>query len=523
MGMACSGTLYGFGAYADTIKEVLELKQSGVELIGYLGDAAAYMTGPLLGLTVDWFGSATMGCIATLLISLGYLLMGLVMSRHQSFSKGGALFVVTSGFGLVCAGSALFYIALISAVLKAVRVRPEYKGKVVGILASSFGLSAFLFVSLLGLLEHNVTVFFYTTSLIIFIVGTTAASLVHHLLDFGRDYSPASVTDQRAARETRSGPSSVRAHGNGAHQAAVSVLDAPGDQEALMPDARCRIQSHEGAEGTSLPSTRREIFQVPIPFRLLACRRLPATSRIEYKDRLKEAVSALNALLQTGLFWLFLSYFLVCAGVGLMTINNLGSLAKSRTSDGEADSRKTQLVQLFSLLNCGGRFMTVPRAFYLYLACASFGTGSLLISLLGGLPILYASVVVLGTSYGMLFSIMPILVSEDFDANHFGLNWGWITVAPPIGGIIFNGIAGAVYDVHAENRECHGKICFSLSYAVRTRGRVGLHGYWARNSANICLSPPCLFQQIAAGATGLLGTVVAGLVHRKHRARQAES
>ena len=88
MGMGCSGTLYAFGAYIDTIKELLQLKQSEVEMIGYIGDAGAYITGPLLGLTVDWFGSATMGSVAAILISAGYLFMGMVgISRYESASK----------------------------------------------------------------------------------------------------------------------------------------------------------------------------------------------------------------------------------------------------------------------------------------------------------------------------------------------------------------------------------------------------------------------------------------------------
>ena len=84
--MGCSGTLYAFGAYIDTIKDLLELKQSEVEMIGYIGDAGAYITGPLLGLTVDWFGSATMGSVASLLISAGYLFMGMVRAAISCYA-----------------------------------------------------------------------------------------------------------------------------------------------------------------------------------------------------------------------------------------------------------------------------------------------------------------------------------------------------------------------------------------------------------------------------------------------------
>ena len=40
--MLASGTLYMYGAYEDDLKEKMELRQSEVEAIGYVGDAGTF-------------------------------------------------------------------------------------------------------------------------------------------------------------------------------------------------------------------------------------------------------------------------------------------------------------------------------------------------------------------------------------------------------------------------------------------------------------------------------------------------
>lgn len=56
--------------------------------------------------------------------------------------------------------------------------------------------------------------------------------------------------------------------------------------------------------------------------------------------------------------------------------------------------------------------------------------------------------ILIGISYGVLFSTAPAIISEWFGAESFGINWGWMTWAPAIGGQMFNMIFGHYYDSH---------------------------------------------------------------------------
>lgn len=58
----------------------------------------------------------------------------------------------------------------------------------------------------------------------------------------------------------------------------------------------------------------------------------------------------------------------------------------------------------------------------------------------------------MGLSYGSLFNVLPMLVLEWFGMKHFSQNYGWMCIAPVIGGNIFNILFGRVYDSNTVGR-----------------------------------------------------------------------
>lgn len=63
---------------------------------------------------------------------------------------------------------------------------------------------------------------------------------------------------------------------------------------------------------------------------------------------------------------------------------------------------------------------------------------------------LYAGSILLGLCYGVHFSIMVPTASELFGLKHFGMIYNFLTIANPLGSLLFSGlIAGYLYDKEA--------------------------------------------------------------------------
>jgi MFS family permease len=85
----------------------------------------------------------------------------------------------------------------------------------------------------------------------------------------------------------------------------------------------------------------------------------------------------------------------------------------------------------------------------------------------------YCSALV-GFSYGMIWSTTPTLVSEIFGAKEFALIWGWYGLAPISGSLIFNTIAGSVYESYVTegNLICYGVDCHYASFIINSSAAV---------------------------------------------------
>ena len=80
---------------------------------------------------------------------------------------------------------------------------------------------------------------------------------------------------------------------------------------------------------------------------------------------------------------------------------------------------------------------------------------------------LYLLVIGVGLGYGTVWSILPTCVSEIFGASSFGQNWGCMLMAPAAGALLFNSIAGAVYDSHSgSSGVCEGFVCYKTSILI---------------------------------------------------------
>ena len=85
-----------------------------------------------------------------------------------------------------------------------------------------------------------------------------------------------------------------------------------------------------------------------------------------------------------------------------------------------------------------------------------------------------------GTGYGAIFSLTPIIISVVWGVQNFGTNWGIVAVVPAGGAAVWGAVYAAVYQGHVQEGGvlCYGRGCFELTFwAMGVCGVVAI-GLW---------------------------------------------
>jgi len=184
------------------------------------------------------------------------------------------------------------------------------------------------------------------------------------------------------------------------------------------------------------------------------------------------------ALLQKGQFWtLFILLGLLC-GVGLMTINNVGTDVRTlwhhwdKTFSSERIHQGQLLhVSILSVCSFLGRLCSgfgsdilVRRynstRFWLLVVSASFLVTAQIFALSIENPHhIYLLSGFTGFGYGTLFGVYPAIVADTFGAAGLGINWGAMTLSPVISGNLFNLIYGKYLDANSDHPEGSERVC----------------------------------------------------------------
>ncbi|KAL5225875.1 hypothetical protein ABZP36_012514 [Zizania latifolia] len=180
-------------------------------------------------------------------------------------------------------------------------------------------------------------------------------------------------------------------------------------------------------------------------------------------------------------FWLLFAVYFIGVGSGVTVLNNLAQVG---IAAGAVNT--TISLSLFSFGNFFGRLgggavseylvrsRTLPRT--ALIACTQVVMViTYLLFALGQHATLHVSVALLGICYGVQFSVMVSTSSELFGLKHFGKIFNFISLGNPLGALLFNSLAGYVYDREVEKQHattmdsdiaCHGPNCFRLTFCV---------------------------------------------------------
>ncbi|GJJ69748.1 hypothetical protein EMPS_02096 [Entomortierella parvispora] len=462
-----SGTPYLYSTYANQLTTKLELTAIQSNIVAAGVHYGLFLSGPLFGRLVDSRGPRTVGLLSSGLLMTGYAGLSLTYSGlFYSFGFFASfLFLILVGMG-----SQAGYMTSVSTNAHNFQ---SARGIAMGVPIACFGLSALLFAQINNLFYKEDTQAFLL--LVAKAIGGTILVSVLFLTVF-----PTQVVEPVVQSEAA--PASIGV-GTGIGQVVLvphsAVDDDSTDLSEDAEDRRRRTQERERllqvdqAGHARNPTTTTAIaHQVPSGFQLF------------------RTTHVAQMLLLSVLF---------LSGPSLMYVTNAGNIIRSIYRDHMDDPsvppsdedliRLQQLqnfhVSLISLCSCLGRISVglmsdvgrrggskwwgVKRVGFLLYAGLCVWLGQTFGSRVESIQDLTSVSVLVGLGYGSVFGVAPTIVSEWFGVSNFGTNWGWISIAPAIGGQVFNLVFGSLYDREAQHEhtlECFGVECFHTSFAL---------------------------------------------------------
>ncbi|KAI9987845.1 hypothetical protein PInf_023954 [Phytophthora infestans] len=185
------------------------------------------------------------------------------------------------------------------------------------------------------------------------------------------------------------------------------------------------------------------------------------------------------ALLTDMRFWMLFIPVMIVIGAGLLVMSNVSFIVESL---GGPLHQVPFMVALFSIVNTLGRLVTgavsdhllakYPRAYFAALSVVL--TAVTQVVFLSVSPTwLVLPVAMAGFSEGVMFGTFPVVVREEFGLQHFGKNFGLISIANCVGyPLFFSPLASYVYQHPTATRtvdgveKCFGTQCFAPVFVV---------------------------------------------------------
>ncbi|GAA5922365.1 uncharacterized protein JCM15063_003279 [Sporobolomyces koalae] len=450
-----AGTNYAVSAYMPQLAARVHLSSTEANFVMASGNAGVYLSGPFVGILVDRRGPRIMLSFAATVLFFGYLGLKSLYDggREGMYERVGITGLALCQFLTGIGGSA----ALASAVKATSQsFSKSRRGAAMATVLSCFGLSAFFYSSLshanLVAADDPTSGFLLLLALgcgISMVLGavfvrpcppnTTDATSSHQYLSVPEDRPTSPLLREPASPDS----SEFSLHSN-IHQRASPVL---GEYPA-RPHSVQRNRS-------SSPLLRKE----------------------EALDGRHSAgdldLSGWRMLRHTDFHLLFL-YLGVCSGIGLMMINNLGTvtvtLADAGTDAKSVAKMQAHLVSLLSICNCLGRLAAgtsdvflhhVPeqfrfaRVWWLTITAVLFIISQIIAGRadsIEGVNGLALPTALTGFAYGNLFGSVPVVGLERFGVLNYATNNGYLTLSPAIFANLSNFIFGTIYDHHVQPR-----------------------------------------------------------------------
>ncbi|KAF4591524.1 MFS transporter [Ophiocordyceps camponoti-floridani] len=472
--LAC-GTNYVYSAWAPQFAERLGLSSTESNFIGSFGNLGVYSLGVPVGIILDRSGPRVFVLLGSALLAAGYF------SLHQAYDSGAGYVPALCFYSFVTGlGSCMAFAA---AVKTSALNWPHHRGTATAFPIAAFGLGAFFF-SFLGS-------FFFPGDPSAFLKllswGTFCCTLIGFF--FLRTspqaaYRPLACSDlPPPTPDTVSSGSTNRARTGACKPFGLWPAESSTSSGEII-DTTHRAQSYLEPGGGTLPDEDQGDVDETSSLST------PTTSRLD-SDRGYQIDIRGCKLLRTLSFWLLFSIMALLAGVGLMTINNIGNDVNALWKHFDDSLSKPSLVHkqqvhvsIISICSFLGRLISgigsdflakrlhASRIWCLAIACVVFLAAQVSALVIQNPNFLGFVSGLSGFGYGLLFGVFPSLVTDAFGIRGLSQNWGFMTLAPVLSSGLFNLFYGQIYDSHSivdseGKRYCiEGVSCYYAAYWI---------------------------------------------------------
>lgn len=365
--------------------------------------------GGIVGIFVDKYSPRRLMTLGGLLIFLGYATV-YSFYTHGKGHRSSPLYrqwamALALVYGVIGLGNCLVFNCSIKL---ATVTFPQNRGAATSIPMSAFGLSAFFFSTVAGLLFPGNTKGFLLTLAIVTSM-LIAASLIFV-------------------------PNNLNPRGYSLLENDATLVSNQQDQNNnSIEDERAHIT--DGASGSN-PTVKTADDHISI-----------------------------SKLVRAPAFWELFCLLALISGAGQMYIYSCGHMVDALMLNQDANLiQKTQALQVgvISVANFTGRILSgnlsdlfhhhwdIPRKWLLVLASLVSMAGHVMATFIGDPSHLYVVSMAVGLSYGMIYGVYPSIVSDTFGLRHFSKAWGWVACSQVFVAYILELVFGAVYDSNVD-------------------------------------------------------------------------
>lgn len=487
----CAGSITTFSLYGHIFQSRLRYTQLQVNGVAIGSSVAQYLPVPMLGYICDRFGTKPLSALAAALFGLGYGLAAAVYRHGDVRNNAGGGDNDTGGddwtypfmvvaFFCVGVGTCSMYLTAVATCAKNFG-RGRNRGLALATPIACFGLSGMWISQVGSRLFHetradgsrgDVDVFRYFVALAVLLVVVGVAGMLTLRVVDEEDIIDEAIEELETSGLLERGPRTfVRREGYGAvgdeHDDAGE--DGMGSEEEDETDARWRKNWVLNAE------TRRFLSDVTMwPFAIGFLLMIgPGEAFINNMGTVIGTLYAPTALATPTAPATHVSI------VGITS--TLARLATGSLTDLLAPSPTTQHVQFAGSGGIPTRRFSVSRVTFLLASGLILSLG--LLALASGLiqdhgERFWVVSALVGTGYGAVFSLTPIIIAVIWGVENFATNWGIVAMFPALGASFWGVVYSAEYQAGAERARrasggegdifCYGHGCYAGTFWAMT-------------------------------------------------------
>ena len=500
----CAGSITTFSLYGHLFQERLHYTQLQVNTVSIAAELALYLPVSLFGYLCDRIGPAPLSFISAVLFGCGYLLAALTYKSGATdvsgytYERGWPLWVMVLAFVIIGCGTTCMYLSAVTTCAKNFG-KGKYRGLALASPIAAFGLSG-MWQSQLGekvLYERrldgkrgdvDVFKYFIFLSVILLAVGMVGTF-------FLKIVDEEELIDEAVSELERSGLLQDddffrRANWDQNYGAMEDLSSDEAAELQRVADAKAQIEESRKKTWLLNEETRRFL-----------------------KDRT--------------MWWLAAGFFFV-SGPGEAFLTNLGTiigtlypptsnpsiLPTSAATHVSIVAFTSTLARIaFGLLT---DFLAPPTLGHHYQSASNslsslppkkrFSVSRIVFLLFSAVLLILGQIVLasgfvqnhgerfwivstlIGSGYGALFSLTPLIITVIWGVENFGTNWGIVAMVPAAGATVWGIIYSTVYQWGAENSAvshdgvdellCYGKQCYETTFwAMAVSVSIGC-GLW---------------------------------------------